>query len=381
MKYCKTCLYPSTKPDLWFDEDGICGACKSFSKRKTRNWETLAQEFYNILKSSSHPYFDCVIPVSGGKDSLYQVWKVKESGLNPLCVTAPTDLMTPVGRRNISNLQGLGVDHIEVTVNPVFRKKIAKKSLETIGDIQWAEHLLINTIPIRIALNFGINIIVRGECPQREYGAGRPEDQELTFFSRRVLEEYGNLNGQRVSDLEILVGAKKRELYFFEYPDEDQLDALNLKMIYLDNYYPWHGVGNLTVALSNGLETFPTSQPGTLGNYENLDNYVHGIHDYLKYLKYGFSRATDVACNLIRRELLSRADAISLVAQTDGQYPSFYFDKSLEQILTFFSLTEGEFGKICDDFTNTDLFETELDGSIRKDNHGNVIPKFSVGQA
>jgi hypothetical protein len=233
-----------------------------------------------------------------------------------------------------------------------------------VGDIQWPEHILIYTIPVRAAVLFQIPVIIWGECPQREYGAGRPEDASLQYFDRRVLEEYGSLNGLRVSDLTSIPGVNDSDLYLYEYPDAADVEALGLKGIYLDNYFPWSGISNVVIAQALGFQSYHENILGTIANYENLDNYVHSIHDYLKYLKFGFGRATDVACNLIRRNLLSRDDAIRLVAVNDGIYPSRYMDKQLEQILAEYSIAIEEFNAVCDDYTNYELFRQDSAGSL-----------------
>ena len=144
--YCKRCLYPSSKPDLWF-KDGICGACHSFNARSEYDWVNARRIFKETIKENkSNPQYDCIIPVSGGKDSTYQVWRVLQEGFNPLCITAPTDQLTNLGRKNIDNLKSLGCDYVEFSVNKEVRKKINKHAFFSVGDIQWPEHLLIYTI-------------------------------------------------------------------------------------------------------------------------------------------------------------------------------------------------------------------------------------------
>jgi len=362
--YCRRCLYPSTKPDLWF-KDGICGACHSFDKRSDYDWDSGPAEFRKLItENKKNPKYDCIVPVSGGKDSTYQVWRVMEQGFNPLCVTAPTDQLTPIGRENIENLKNLGCDYVEISVNRNVRSKINRHAFFEVGDIQWPEHILIYTIPVRAAVMFNIPVIVWGECGQREYGAGRPEDAFIKYFDRRVLEEYGSLNGLRVTDLIEIDGVTSNDLYFYEYPDVDEIDNLGLKGIYLDNYFEWHGITNMVIAQSLGFKVSPSNIRGTIHNYENLDNYVHGIHDYFKYLKFGFSRATDVACNLIRRKLLSRHDAKMLVSANDGLYPSHYLDKELPQILNAYNISLEQFNQVCDDYTNYDLFKLDKSGNL-----------------
>ena len=378
MKYCKKCLYPSTKPDLWF-KDGICGACHAFNNRKNYNWNNGPKVFSELIKSSKkNPKYDCIVPVSGGKDSTYQVWRVLQEGFNPLCVTAPTDQLTPLGRKNIENLKGLGCDYIEVSVNQDVRKKINRYAFFSVGDLQWPEHVLIYTIPVRMAVLFDIPTIIWGECGQREYGAGRPEDIKLMYFDRRVLEEYGSLNGLRVTDLKDIPGVSENDLYMYEYPDAESVEKLGLKGIYLDNYFKWDGITNSIISQTLGFEVYPKNILGTIANYENLDNYVHGIHDYQKYLKFGFSRATDIACNLIRRNLISREDASILVKENDGKYPYEYMEKSLREILSVYGISLNEFNQNCDDYTNYELFETDDNDELilRSDGSPKLKAKF-----
>ena len=364
ISYCSRCLYPSTKPDLWF-RNGICGACHSFDQRLQYDWTTGRGVFSELLKANKkNPQYDCIVPVSGGKDSTYQVWRVLQEGFNPLCVTAPTDQLTDLGRANIENLKSLGCDYVEFSVNRDVRRLINRHAFFAVGDIQWPEHLLIYTIPVRAAVQFDVPVIVWGECPQREYGAGKPEDAYLKYFDRRVLEEYGSLNGLRVTDLTGIDGVCDKDLYLYKYPSVEEVDALGLKGIYLDNYFPWNGISNMVIAQSLGFRVSDKNILGTIANYENLDNYVHGIHDYLKYLKFGFGRATDVACNLIRRNLLTREDAAAIVKQHDGLYPSSYMDRTLVDILSLFGISQEEFDAVCDDYTNYDLFKQDASGAL-----------------
>ena len=379
MKYCKRCLYPSTKPHLWF-KDGVCSACINFEDRSLNyDWDSGPKVFSEIIRSNKrNPYYDCIVPVSGGKDSTYQVWKVLQSGFNPLCVTAPTDQLTPIGRRNLANIKRLGCDHVEYSVNPQVRNQINRHAFLTVGDIQWPEHVLIYTIPVIAAVQYDIPVIIWGECGIREYGAGRPEDANITYFDRRILEEYGSFNGLRVSDLPGIDGVSEKDLFFYTYPGAEKIEKLGLCGIYLDNYFKWSGIGNAAIAMSLGFEVSPHNILATIANYENLDNYVHGIHDYQKYLKFGFSRATDVASNLIRRGLISRADAAELVRMHDGRYPCKYLDKSLTEILALYSISQEEFEQSCDDFTNYDLFKKTSSGSLclRTDGSPELISDF-----
>ena len=163
MKYCKNCLMPETKPDLAFNEEGKCSACIAFEERDNVDWNAREKDLKNIFKTFKKSHWDCVVPVSGGKDSTYQVLKVLEYGLTPLCVTSTTCDLSNLGKKNIENIKSFGVDYIEFTANKKVRKKLNRIGLEEIGDIAWPEHVGIFTIPVIIAVRYNIPLIVWGE--------------------------------------------------------------------------------------------------------------------------------------------------------------------------------------------------------------------------
>lgn len=375
ISYCTRCLYPETKPDLYFNAEGVCSACSSFESRAQVNWDTRRQEFNNIIeryRSKNGSNYDALVPVSGGKDSTYQVLKLLEQGLNPLCVTGMTDSLSDIGRRNIENIKNMGVDYIEVTMNPVVRRKINRISLRTIGDISWPEHVAIFTIPVRIAVQMNIPLLVWGENSQHEYG-GPAAAQEDNVLDRQWLEEFGGLLGFRVSDLAGQEGIEKHHLIQYTYPSDEDLKRVGLTGIFLGHYFPWDGYTNALYAQGFGFETYPTLVEGSLANYENLDNHQTGIHDYFKYLKYGFGRATDIACNHIRRGRLQRDDALRLVQKHDGAFPWTCLGKPIEETLREVGMSLDEFIKICDQFTNKRVFKCDANGGLIKDADGNLI--------
>lgn len=364
MKYCTRCLYPDTKPDLSFNEEGVCSACLAFDARKEIDWGKREDEFRKLrvkldldgVISSNQPYH-CVVPVSGGKDSHFQIIKALEHGYRPLAVTAITDDMSDIGRRNLDNISKLGVDHVSVAVDARLRRRINRHTLETIGDISWAEHITIFSVPVREALLRQIPLIIWGENPQNEYGGPTVDSQQELEMREFWLQEFGGLNGLRVQDLVLAGIASVSDLKQYYYP---QVRKSNTKGIFLGQYFPWDGHENAMIASKHGFEQtdYPVECSGV--NYENLDNHQTGIHDRFKYLKFGFGRATDIACNLIRRGAISREDGIEHIAEYDGNFPSAYLGKSLEEILAPLELTINQYRRIEEKFANPDLFE--LDG-------------------
>lgn len=374
LTYCTRCVMPDTKPDLYIDDEGVCSACRSYESRKEVDWDARYQELLVILdkyRNKNGSNWDCIVPVSGGKDSTYQVIRMLQLGLNPLCVTSTTCDLSEIGRKNIENLKRLGVDYIEVTPNPIIRAKLNRIGLMQVGDIAWPEHVGIFTIPVRAAVQFNIPLIVWGENSQNEYG-GPAAAAENNILNRRWLEEFGGLLGMRVSDLIGQEGIEQKHLIHYTYPSDEELNRVGVTGLFLGHYIPWDGLSNTLIAQANGFRTYEKVVEGAMVNYENLDNHQHGIHDYFKFLKFGFGRATDHACLHIRRGRLTRRDGLEAVRKLDGKFPWEYLGKPLDKILEPLEISVDEFIRICDKFTNKKIFKRDVGGGLIKDRHGNL---------
>ena len=378
MRFCTRCVMPETKPDLSFNEEGVCHACMSYENRKSVDWDQRHTELLEIVdryKSKDGSNWDCIVPVSGGKDSTFQVLRMLQLGMNPLCVTSTTCDLSEIGRRNIENIKSFGVDYMEFSPNKLVRAKLNRIGLTDVGDISWPEHVGIFTIPVRAAVQFNVPLIVWGENSQNEYG-GPAAAAENNVLTRRWLEEFGGLLGMRVTDLIGLEGIEAKHLVSYSYPTDEELQRVGVTGLFLGHYIPWDGYSNALISQANGFESYPTTIEGSIVNYENLDNHHTGIHDYFKYLKFGFGRATDLTCLHIRRGRMTRQDGIELVQKHDGKFPWTYLGKPLDEILAPLDMTVEEFSAVCDRFTNRKIFEVDKHGNLLKDKHGNLIKKF-----
>jgi len=374
LRYCKKCVMPHTKPHLQFTEDGVCDACRIYDEREKIDWDDRKQQLLNILdkyRSKDGSNWDCIVPVSGGKDSTYQVIRMLQLGMNPLCVTSTTCDLSEIGRKNIENIKNLGVDYIEVSTNPVIRRKLNKIGLTQIGDISWPEHISINTIPVRMAVQLGIKLIVWGENSQNEYGgpAAATESNVLTW---EWLLQFAGFIGLRASDVIGVEGIQKRDMLLYTYPTNEELAKVGVTGIFLGYYLPWDGYSNALLAQAHGFTTLNKTVEGSVVNYENLDNHQTGIHDYFKFLKFGFGRATDIACLHTRRGRITREDAMELVKKHDGKFPGTYLNKPLEAIIRPLDIDVNEFINICDRFTNKKIFLKDSNGNLVKDKQGNL---------
>lgn len=375
MSYCTVCFLPSTKPDLYFDVNGVCAACIAFRDRKEVNWARREIEFTEIIERTrltSKSQWDCIVPVSGGKDSTAQVLKVLELGLNPLCITSTTCDLSELGRLNIENIKQLGVDYMEFSPNPVVRAKLNRIGLDQVGDISWPEHVGIFTIPVRAAVQFGVPLIIWGENSQNEYGGPAAASSNNTL-NRKWLEEFGGLLGLRVSDLSESYGIREIDLIPYSYPTDEELAAVGVTGLFLGYYFPWDGYTNYFLSQAHGFKSFGKVIEGSVVDYENLDNYQTGIHDYFKFLKFGFGRATDLVSVSLRRGRITREQGLKLIKLHDGKYPWTYLDKPLKSILEKIDVTIDEFDIMCDRFTNRDLFQKNTNGDLLRDSSNSLV--------
>ena len=376
MKFCKNCLYPDTKQDLWFDSQGVCAACLAHENRSDIDWKEREKEFSKIIKKyKTKDYYDCVVPVSGGKDSTYQAIKLSNLGLKPLCVCAETCSFTEIGQRNLDNLKNNGFDVITISTSKEVRSKLNKAGLEIVGDISWPEHVSIFTVPVTAAVNYNIPLIVWGENPQNEYG-GPATNQKNNVLDRNWLEEFGGLIGLRVDDMVGHDGLTKKDLSMFYYPTDKDLKRVGVTGLFLGYYFPWEGYNNKLIAQSYGFESYGKVVEGHYVDYENLDNYQAGLHEYFMYLKFGYGRATAQASIDIRRGRVTREIAAKAVKELEGKYPHTFLGRELKSILNEIGLSINDFEKYCDQFTNYSIFETNSDGSLKQDNYGNLIRKY-----
>ena len=378
MRYCKTCLFPETKPDLFFNEQGVCSACVSSIQKKTEiDWNNREKEFFEIInkykKQPNEIGYDCLIPVSGGKDSTYQAYFMKEvCGLNPLCVCFETTSITELGQQNLDNISKMGIDVIYFKKNYEVYKTMVIEGFKRVGDEMWPNHIGIFTIPVNIAVKFNIPLIIWGENPQQEYG-GPLEAVENKYLNRKWLEEFGGLIGNRIQDMIGINGLTEKDLTPYFYPSDEEIEKVGVVGLFLGHYFFWDAKKQLEIVKKHGFsvkEDGPVE--GTYTNYENLDEKMHGLHDYLKYVKYGFGRATDHACIDIRNNRIIRDEGLKLVKKYDGKYPH----NSINEFVKYSGMTKPEVDSIIDSFTNSMLFEKDQNENFKRDSHGNLIRIF-----
>jgi N-acetyl sugar amidotransferase len=346
---------PDTRPGIVIQPDGACNACKNNETKKNIDWEKRAADFEAVIKNAKRlsKGYDCIIPVSGGKDSTWQVIKSLEYGLNPLAVTWKTPARTKIGQQNLDNLISLGVDHIDYQINPKVEKTFMLKSLMVHGSTAIPMHLALFNIPLKIALKFEIPLVIWGENSAFEYGS---DDDSLTGFrlNSAWLRRFGVTNNTTAVDW---VGADLtwQELTPYLGVTDEELDSAKINAIFLGHYFPWDVETSLNAALSKGFK--PREQGPKVGiyNYCDIDDDFISIHHFIKWYKFGITRAFDNLAIEIREGRTTREKALRMLKELGNQTPV----EDIKKLCRFLDISENFFWEILEKFRNHDIWHDE----------------------
>lgn len=371
MKYCKKCLQPDTRPGIYFDENGVCGACLWEEEKKKIDWSSRENELKDIAKwaKSKKASYDCVIGVSGGKDSTFQAIYAKEKlGLHVLLVNCEPNCITEIGKKNMENLINQGFDCIKIRPNPKIERILAKKSFYEYGNIVKASEYPLWVSAYRIAVNFRIPLIIQGENAALTLGVSKT-GQDLSGDALNVVNT-NTLNGLLAKEW-ISDEVDEKDLFFYQIPKKEEFINNDIKAIWLQYYVKeWSQVYNADFSISRGLvgREDNLEDIGRYRRYSSLDSDFAIPNQMMKYLKFGFGFATDEACYDIREGRLTRNEAKELVEKYDGKCANHFISEFCEYI----SISEVEFWNVVDKYVNKNLF--------KKDANGKWIRKFNVGE-
>lgn len=364
MKYCARCLYPmNAKPTIIFDEEGVCSGCRYHESRKRLevDWDERAHLLEQILdeakkmarqRGNSH---DCIIPISGGKDSHFQVWLMKEKyGMNPLLVTFNHAWNTDSGLANLNNLmEKSGFDLIRYTSGIDSVRKISKYMLETVGDITWHYHAGIFTFPFQVAVNYNIPLVIWGEHGFGELtGIVTLEDfVEFTKWSRKEHD----MRGYEAHDLIGKGGITEKDIAPYIYPSDDEIAKTGVRGIYLSNFTDWNAKKHAEKMMDKwGFRSVTFNRERTFNQYAKIEDHSNYVHDYLKYLKFGYGRATDDASMEIRHGRMTREEGIEMVKRCDHVEPS-----SLDAYCDFLGIKKFEFYQSIEHMRDLDIWSKD----------------------
>jgi len=366
MEFCKKCVMPNTRPGIKFNEEGICSACQSYERRKNINWD----ERYKELEALCDKYrgmngnsFDCAVAVSGGKDSHYQVYLMKEVlKMNPILFSVEDNFeMTEAGKHNIKNIsEEFGCPIISLKPDIKAQKKLMKYTFEKYGKPTWFIDRLIYTFPMNMALKFNTPLIVYGENVSYEYGGS---DCEETYSAKNQLSN-GVASDIDMNELLKIDGITEQVLEMTKAPTIEELNTLD--PMYVSYFIPWNSISNYHFAKKRGFKdlTHEWDRTHHVENFDQIDSRAYLVHSWMKYPKFGHASATDYAARFARYGVLSRSEAVELVKKHDHALDP----QCVSDFIDFLGYTDTNFWQIIDRLYNTELFEKDMFGDWKLKN-------------
>jgi len=340
LKYCTRCCLPETVEGIQFDEMGVCRACQSHEQKMHINWAERQKQLKAILedyKSRAGDNYDCMVPISGGKDSCFQLHTlVKVYGMKPLAVTFNHNWYTEVGKFNLWNiLEKLNVDHVMFTPNRALINKLTKRSLSKIGDSCWHCHAGVGAFPLQAAVKFNIPLMVWGESIAEN--SARATHYEPVGFDA----EYFFRVSSKVRPDDMVGGEiTAKDVLPFKNPSYEELKRVGVLGIHLGDYIFWDNERQKEfVQREYGWQEADVQ--GTYKRYKSNECKMPGVHDYSKFLKRGYGRSTDHVSWDVRAGLLTREEAFEIMKQIDPKRPEV-----LDEYLKLVGLSEKEFEEI-----------------------------------
>jgi N-acetyl sugar amidotransferase len=365
MRYCTKCVYPAVAATpLTFDEHGVCSGCRASRQKFEIDWDKRREMFRALVDSyRTENGYDCLLPVSGGKDSYFAAHVAKEFGLKALMVTYHGNNYLPEGEYNLNRMKDeFQFDHIIFRPSTDVLIKLNRAGFKITGDMNWHCHAGIFTYPMQIAIKYGIPLVFWGQHGFTEHGGMYSHSD---FFEYTAKDRYEHaLHGYDWFDFEGFEGLRKKDLQFLIYPDDEAVMEVGLRGIYLSNYFPYDGVYNADVAkrLYHWREA-DQEFDRTFRKVSNLDDmHENGAHDYLKFVKLGYGRGTDHANYEIRSGRMTRETGIEMVRKYDHVRP-----RDIQRWVDYVGMSHEEFDAIADTFRNQRVWRIE-NGQWVKDN-------------
>lgn len=354
MRYCNRCTYPiNARPTIIFDQEGICSGCRNHEKFKNNvkvDWKDRKKKLDKIIKEAkinakkNNSSYDCVIPVSGGKDSTFQVWYLKKNyNIKPLLVSFNHCFNTSSGNENLKNLIKVsGFDHIRFTAGLESVKKISLYMLKKVGDITWHYHAGIRTYPMKLAVEKKIPLVIWGEHGFSQL-TGLVSINEFVEYTKWSRLEH-DMRGIEAEDLIGNDGITINDIYPYRYPKQSDVMSTDLRGIYLGNFVEWDYKKNTNLVFKNTeFNSVRYKRDRTFNLFSKIEDHANDVHDYLKYLKFGYGRATDDSSQEIRFGRLTRKEGVELVEEYDHVEPS-----SLDYYCDILKIKKKKFYEIVD---------------------------------
>ena len=356
MRYCRQCVYPDSKPGITFDRDGVCSGCRAQSSKRKIDWVGRKRELTTLAGRyrRSDGRHDCLIPVSGGKDSHAQVYFAKgELGLNPLCVSVAPQSETDIGAANLRNLrERFEVDVVVLEPNPAIARKMTRFGMQKNAWPNWAQDKLIYSWPLRQARQHGIQLVLMGENHDFEKGG-----KDLGLGPSAAAQMLHSLEGDCDVDAFAAAGIGRGALNsYFSLSATDMHDS-GIDVHWLGYYIDWDSYEIYKLAERHGFRAISEPFMGAIDTYAGIDDLVVPVNGWLKFIKFGFGVVTETVFNHLSYGRMSRAEAVATVNKHDG-----LLDRRLKRAwLDFVGMEEIEFDALVERFANHRLVEKKGD--------------------
>jgi N-acetyl sugar amidotransferase len=364
MRYCKKCVQPDTRPGIQFDSEGVCPPCRFAEQTEKIDWQARRRELEEIAafgKKYNVSGFDCIIGVSGGKDSTRQSLFVRdELGLKPLLVscTYPPEQQTERGAHNLGNLISLGFDCISVSPDPKVWKRLMRQGFLKFGNWCKSTEMALYASAPKIAIAYHIPLIFLGENPAialGDLGVGSITGDANKMKYCHTLGG-GNPDGLREE------GIREQDLFWYRYPSDEEMEWAKMRIVYLGYYIKdFTRFKNAEVSVAHGLQirSDPPLDTGDAFGFEALDDDFVIVNQMLKYFKFGFGKTTDQASEAVRFGLMTRDKAVELINKYDGKCAKRFIGR----FCRYLEISEEEFWKVADSFRNKAIWQFNAQGS------------------
>lgn len=352
----------SNKTTLHIDSEGVCDACRHAEKKEGIDWGKREEELLQLLDKyrSNNGNYDCIVPGSGGKDSVFQAHVLKyKYGMHPLTVTWPPILYTDYGYRNFRRwIENGGFDNISFNQNGRVMKLLTRLSIENLLHPFQTFILGQKNLGPKIALQCKIPLIIYGEN-EAEYGNPIADNasslRDKSYYSMKNLDEI-YLGGVAIKKLREEYNVDLDALMAYLPAPYDELEKSNIEVHYLGYYLKWTPQEVYYFAVENtGFEARPFRTQGTYSKYNSIDDKIDDLHYYTTFIKFGLGRASYDASQEIRNKHLTRQEGIALVKRFDGEFPDKYF----EEVMNYIGIDPGDFLALCDKFRSPHLWKKE----------------------
>jgi len=353
VRMCTRCVMTNQRPRIVFDEDGVCSACRYAERKRTGiNWERRQKELCNLLARHRRGAYDVIVPASGGKDSSFVAWTLREHGMRPLLARWAPHMATDVGERNWQSLLHAGFDGVTAQPNGLLHRRLSRLALEFYGDpfipfiygqLAW---------PFHVAVQNGVKLVFFGENGEAEYGGDPAANDQPCWGDAHWERVY--MKGASIDRLlsigcelgAIDIGEARSASPFYRLPEVRDRPEFH----WLGYYLPWHPQGNYYHAAEHtGFEPCEERSEGTYSRYASIDDKLDGLHYWFGYLKFGIGRCTSDAAHEVRDGELTREEAMTLVARYDSERPV----RHLGECLCYLGMDEAHLARVEERFRRT----------------------------